>query len=557
MKALPLFVPLLAVVATPLWFHSPAPTLGAQDRGQAVRKTDAEPRIALVIGNGAYAEAPLANPVNDARDMSATLSQLGFEVLSGENRNLRQMEDLAREFGRKIRGGGVGMFYFAGHGAQVGGANYLIPIGAKINGEAEVKYEAVDAGFVLAQMEEARNRLNIVVLDACRNNPFARSFRSSSRGLASIDAPVGTLIAYATAPGRTAGDGAGRNGLYTKELLAAMRSPDLKLEDVFKRVRSEVRRQSNNQQIPWEASSIEGDFYFSTTSIPAPTTLTPVIALPRGIDPSRLAVHNFTTASVDARGNVSKFAGAPTQRYTEDLGNGVRLEMVSVRGGTFTMGGGKMDREKPSHQVTVGDFWFGKFEVTQAQWRAVMGTNPSKFNGDDLPVENVSWEYAKEFCRRLNAKLGLSEAEGYRLPTEAEWEYAARAGSKTNFSFGDTITPEIVNYNGNYPYGGAPKGVYRQKTVAVGSLGVANAWGLFDLQGNVQEWCEDDFHGSYIGAPADGRAWVDISNRALLRVIRGGSWDWSAVYSRSAYRKYTLSAYSGYDVGFRLSRTAQ
>ena len=201
MKALPLFVPLLAVIATPLRFHSPAPSLGAQDRGQAARKSDAEPRIALVIGNSAYAEAPLANPVNDARDMSATLRQLGFEVLSGENLNLRQMEDLIREFGRKIRGGGIGMFYFAGHGAQVGGANYLIPIGAKINGEAEVKYEAVDAGFVLAQMEEARNRLNIVVLDACRNNPFARSFRSSSRGLASIDAPVGTLIAYATSPG--------------------------------------------------------------------------------------------------------------------------------------------------------------------------------------------------------------------------------------------------------------------------------------------------------------------------------------------------------------------
>ena len=259
------------------------PASGAQERGQGVRKNmvGAEPRIALVIGNAAYAEGPLANPVNDARDMAAALRQLGFEVLSGENLNRRRMEDLIREFGRKIRGGGVGMFYFAGHGVQVGGANYLIPIGAVINGEAEVKYEAVDAGFVLAQMEEARNRLNIVVLDACRNNPFARSFRSSTRGLASIDAPVGTLIAYATAPGRTASDGAGRNGLYTKALLAAMRVPGLKIEDVFKRVRSEVRRQSNNQQIPWEASSIEGDFYFSTPGVrpePAASPTSPTLA---------------------------------------------------------------------------------------------------------------------------------------------------------------------------------------------------------------------------------------------------------------------------------------
>jgi len=288
-------ITLLAVVLAGFYFCWPAPKLLAQAdrqvRGQGPRNTapagEAEPRVALVIGNAAYAEGSLANPVNDARDMAKTLRQLGFDVSSGENCDRRQMEDLIRKFGQKIRGGGVGMFYFAGHGVQVNGANYLIPIGAVIKGEAEVKYGAVDAGFVLAQMEEARNRLNIVVLDACRNNPFARSFRSSSGGLASIDAPVGTLIAYATAPGRTASDGNGRNGLYTKELLAAMRVTGLRIEDVFKQARSEVRRQSNNQQIPWESSSIEGDFYFSTPGVrpapmaskPAPTVYTPAPSL--------------------------------------------------------------------------------------------------------------------------------------------------------------------------------------------------------------------------------------------------------------------------------------
>jgi uncharacterized caspase-like protein/Flp pilus assembly protein TadD len=282
------------MAAASLCFCWPAPNCLAQPRGQGVRKpassaasAGSEPRVALVIGNGAYADGALANSVNDARDMAAALRQLGFDVSSGENLNRRQMEDLIRSFGKKIRGGGVGMFYFAGHGVQVSGANYLIPVGATINGEAEVKYEAVDAGFVLAQMEEAQNRLNIVILDACRNNPFARSFRSASSGLATIDAPVGTLIAYATAPGRTASDGNGRNGLYTQELLAAMRLPGLKIEDVFKRVRAEVRRQSNDQQIPWEASSIEGDFYFSTSGVrpapaapaPAPTTSTPAPTL--------------------------------------------------------------------------------------------------------------------------------------------------------------------------------------------------------------------------------------------------------------------------------------
>src|SRR5262249_46978273 len=164
------FLP-LAIVAASFLIGWPTPMFGAQQRGQGERKTvaDAELRIALVIGNSAYAESPLPNPVNDARDMAATLRQLGFEVLSGENRNRREMLELIREFGRKIRGGGVGMFYFAGHGVQVDGANYLIPIGAVINGQAEVEYEAVDAGFVLAQMKEAQNWLNIVVLDACRN----------------------------------------------------------------------------------------------------------------------------------------------------------------------------------------------------------------------------------------------------------------------------------------------------------------------------------------------------------------------------------------------------
>jgi formylglycine-generating enzyme required for sulfatase activity len=185
-----------------------------------------------------------------------------------------------------------------------------------------------------------------------------------------------------------------------------------------------------------------------------------------------------------------------------------------------------------------------------------MGTNPSNFKGDDLPVESVSWEEAKEFCLRLNAKLGLTDADGYRLPSEAEWEYAARAGSKTEFAFGETISAEIVNYDGKFPYGGAPKGANRKKTVAVGSLGVANAWGLFDLHGNVFEWCEDDDHYSYDGAPADGRAWVNIPHRASSRVNRGGSWGDGAAVCRSANRSFASLIARGRDLGFRLSRTA-
>jgi uncharacterized caspase-like protein len=234
------------------------------DRGVRVQSPQtSEQRTALIIGNGNYRDSPLRNPVNDARDIANALKQLGFSVIHGENLSQNDMKRNIRAFGDKIRNGGVGLFYFAGHGSQINGANYLIPVDAVITKAEEVEYESVDVGLVLAQMESAQNRLNIVILDACRNNPFARSFRSARNGLASIDAPSGTLIAYATAPGSVAIDGSGDNGLYTSELLTAMREAGSKIEDVFKRVRIAVQAKSSGKQIPWESSSLVGDFYFS------------------------------------------------------------------------------------------------------------------------------------------------------------------------------------------------------------------------------------------------------------------------------------------------------
>lgn len=221
-------------------------------------------RVALVIGNGAYTSAPpLKNPPNDARDMAATLKALGFDVASGINVNQRDMKRLIREFGQKLKAGGSGLFYYAGHGVQSRGRNYLIPIDANITSEAEVEDSGVDVGLVLNFMDDAQNGLNIVILDACRNNPFSRSFRSASDGLAQVDAPTGTLIAYATAPGRVASDGTGQNGLYTSELLKQMRIPGLSATELFMHVRAEVMKQTGSKQVPWEASSLVGSFYFS------------------------------------------------------------------------------------------------------------------------------------------------------------------------------------------------------------------------------------------------------------------------------------------------------
>ena len=231
-----------------------------QDHAEAV--VAAEARVALVIGNGAYKDAPLKNPVNDARAVAEALKTSGFTVTRLENATRGQMREAIRAFGARIAEGGVGLFYFAGHGMQVKGRNYLVPVGADIAQEDEVSGEAVEVDAILAKMETARNRLNILILDACRNNPFGRSFRSTQQGLAQVDAPTGTFVAFATAPGRTAADGSGANGLYTEAFLRQVQIPGLKLEDVFKRTRAEVLKASSQQQTPWENSSIVGDFYF-------------------------------------------------------------------------------------------------------------------------------------------------------------------------------------------------------------------------------------------------------------------------------------------------------
>jgi hypothetical protein len=256
------------MLATVLW----PLTVGAQAQQEPNRQlvqpgsasTNTSKRIALVIGNGVYTSAPpLRNPPNDARDMAATLRALGFDVMSGINVSQREMKRLVREFGQKLKAGGSGLFYYAGHGVQSKGRNYLIPIDANIQSEAEVEDSGVDAALVLNYMDDAQNGLNIVILDACRNNPFSRSFRSASDGLAQVDAPTGTLIAYATAPGRVASDGTGQNGLYTSELLKQMQVPGLSATEMFMRVRAEVMKQTANKQVPWEASSLVGSFYFS------------------------------------------------------------------------------------------------------------------------------------------------------------------------------------------------------------------------------------------------------------------------------------------------------
>jgi formylglycine-generating enzyme required for sulfatase activity len=241
----------------------------------------------------------------------------------------------------------------------------------------------------------------------------------------------------------------------------------------------------------------------------------------------------------------------PLDTFTEDLGKGVKLEMIAIPGGTFLMGSPENEVERfsdesPQHEVTVPGFFIGKYQLTQLQYQTIMGTNPSYFKGDNRPVEGVCWEDAVKFCQKLNHRtLG-----NYRLPSEAEWEYACRAGTKTPFHFGDNVTTDLVNYNGNYPYPSAPKGKYREQTTDVGIF-PPNAFGLYDMHGNVWEWCEDERHENYINAPTDGSSW---QSRISLgqKVLRGGCWHDYARYCRSACRLKSPCCSRNYFYGFRV-----
>jgi formylglycine-generating enzyme required for sulfatase activity len=247
--------------------------------------------------------------------------------------------------------------------------------------------------------------------------------------------------------------------------------------------------------------------------------------------------------------------------FTEQLGEDIGLDMILIPGATFLMGSPEDEPERskaegPQHQVNVPTFFMGRYPVTQVQWRVVAGLpqisrelypDPSESKGDRRPVEQVSWDDAIEFCDRLAKQTGRS----YRLPSEAEWEYACRARTRTPFYFGKTLTTDVANYDANYIYDDGPKGEFRQETTPVDHFGIANAFGLCDMHGNVWEWCQDHWHGNYEGAPTDGSAWLTEDDSAS-RVYRGGSWDDFPRHCRSAYRDYDLPDSRSVANGFRV-----
>jgi len=497
----------------------------------------AESRTALVIGNGAYrAMGRLANPPADAADFGRTLKDLGFSVTLLVDADLDRMEAAVLAFRKELLKdrNGSGVFFFAGHGIQSQGVNYLLPVDADIQTESQLKRRAVPAQDVLDYMNEARNRFNMVVLDACRNNPLASAFRSSSRGLAVVAAaPPESIIVYSTDAGAVAEDGSGRNSPFTAALIKNIRMPGLDVEAVLRRVTSEVKAATGNRQTPYKYSSLSSDFFFA--------------------GPPAVAAVPVQPAARPAPPPVSQPAARPTPEG-----------MVWVEGGTFQMGdtfGDGDSDEKPVHSVTVSGFFMGKNEVTFDEYDAFCADTGKSRPSDQgwgrgsRPVINVSWNDATEYCNWLSRKEGLRPtysgsgsniscdfaADGYRLPTEAEWEYAAKGGSRSGgYKYAGG------NEAGNVGWYGSNSG---GKTHPVGGK-QANELGLYDMTGNVWEWCWD-WYGSYgTAARTDPRG----PSSGDARVSRGGSWFNDAGYVRTAYR-YSNDPESGkFYFGFGLAR---
>ena len=559
---------------------SKSATAEPEKKGQ-IGTVAAQARYALVIGNNNYPGRELTNPVNDARRIAQSLRAVGFKVTLRENLKSAEMNEAIEAFSAGLPQNAVGLFYYAGHGAQVSGKNFLLPVDfGEIKKPEDFLREMVNLDTVVAAVSK-KSGLSIIILDACRNNPTTLALPvAAAEGFVALKQSAGIYIAYSTSPGTTASDGDGPNSPYSEALARNLLLNPGRLEDVFIKTRVEVinatSKNSEAPQIPWENGALNSLFYLTPDKLMGSVTTKPVAAvikpkLPSGI--KALQPFSFSVPELTKTGARRNLGNASASFYSDNLG-AANLEMVEIRGGKFLMGSDATEvdiafadaqtyndevsrevltAEMPQHLVNVPGFFMGKYEVTQAQWRAVMGDLPDipdNFRGDNLPVVGVGWKEANQFCDQLSTMTGRN----YRLPSEAEWEYAAKAGGESRFGFGENINANFVNFAGIFPFENGQKGEYREKTTPVGQFKVANNFGLFDMQGNIWEWTADYWHDDYNNAPTDGNAWDDAqADHEVERVVRGGSWESIANNCRSTSRRPQPAAQFGAtSLGFRV-----
>jgi formylglycine-generating enzyme required for sulfatase activity len=535
-------------------------------------------RLALVVGNDQYQHiSPLRNAAADAQAMAVALGKAGYQVTQRTNLDLRVLKDELRTFRRRIQGGDEVVVFFSGHGVQVGGENYLLPTDTRSDSEEQVRDDAVALSSVLADLRSARPAFTLAIIDACRDNPFQQTGKSiGGRGLTRVSSATGEMVLFAAGEGQRALDRLGNsdpvhNGVFTRVLVKEMERPGIPVDRVMRSVREQVARLAQSvghDQVPALYDQVLGNFYFYPGNGPISPGAEQIEQQAWGVARSANNVPSYNAYLTEyPRGRFASLARvalaglqpapqtaapapAPTPAVAPSQQAGQVFkdcpdcpEMVMIPAGSFTMGSDESDTEKPPHRVSIRSFEIGRTEVTQGQWQAVMGSNPSRFNncGNDCPVERVSWTDIQQFIQRLNARTGKT----YRLPSEAEWEYAARAGSTGRWSFGGN--EEQLGQHawfGDNSRGSTQRVAQKQP----------NAFGLYDMHGNALEWVEDCWHNNYNGAPTDGSAWTTGCS-GDWRVLRGGSWLNYPAILRSAIRSRITPDYRGDSDGFRLART--
>lgn len=560
---------------------------------------------ALVIGNANYNEnlGTLKNPVNDAIAIKKTLSEIGFDVITIFDGNERDIKESIRNFRNSLEVNDTALFYYAGHGVQIDGINYIIPIDSNVEYEKDVEYEAINMDYIMTSLENSKSRRNILFFDACRNNNLKKDSRSGKRGLAITQRKLKeSIIIYSTSPGEIAYDGDGENSPFAQSLITNIRIPNLTLNSILMRITKDVQIKNENQ-IPWRSSSLTEEIYFVKDSSFLKNELSEMkisnvfgsfivnvkeagdlyinnnkiaefkkneskkidnIATGQlrlkymsngGVETKTLTIEGNKVININFKGNVplttNKFDKV-IDYYIRNIGS-VQLEMIYVEADSFTMGKGKGDNfftrtgSSPEHKVTLSnDFYISKYEVTQELYKEVMGKNPSYFEGYNFPVESVDWYDSIEFCNALSERDGLDKvykidkttldknnesidpdeveflkkkkkalgdqvkipkydarkwvveiipnSNGYRLPTEAQWEYAAKGGKFSRgfkYSGGRDIN-DVGWYLDN-----TKESEYDEhgKTTTVGQK-KPNELGIYDMTGNVNEWCFD-WYGYY------------------------------------------------------------
>lgn len=559
-------------------------------------------KIALLVGNANYPGCRLANPVNDVRLIERAMRLLNFDVEVVLDATKAQLETAIVRFGERLEQAErpeASFFYYAGHGIQYQGSNYLLPIDAEIPATRYLKSGAVKVDAVVEELARKTTAANIVVLDACRDNPIPEAYHSTrdvTQGLAGIhNVPRRTLVAFSTSAGAVALDGEGMNSPYAATLAGKLTLPGRSILDVFGEVAAEVESLTGGRQSP--ALFMQGAPPRIVLRPPVASVRTEAETAAAIDDQPRQPTRQYVSFSVGDgstiyTGKRSFLAGNGVHEFFRD--NEAGPEMVVVPAGPFMMGddedGAATECEGPAHAVTIArPFALGRCCVTVGEYRrfveatghvgaATIYALSGRFLGigdliasrrsdrswrrpgfaqtDDHPVVGVSWADASAYVTWLAASTGQS----YRLPSEAEWEYAARAGSGHRYAWGQVITRAHANFDDSPDLRRRHPTAWRYRThrgTCPAGLFDPNAWGLVNMHGNVEEWVEDDWHDTYAGAPSDGSPWVspaveDGSTRR--KVVRGGSWTGTASDLRSAARASHPAGFAASWIGFRVAR---